>query len=78
MATCESCGNDYDDAFEVHTQGQVHIFDSFECAIHKMAPRCRHCGVTVIGHGQQVDGHTYCCAHCASAGASDAPTADRA
>ncbi len=77
MAQCESCGNDYDQAFEVHVQGEVHVFDSFECAIHAMAPRCAHCGVTVIGHGHQVDGATYCCAHCASAAARPA-TSDRA
>ena len=66
MATCESCGNDYDMPLEITTAGQTHVFDSFECAIHKLAPRCEHCGVTVIGHGVQAEGHFYCCAHCAS------------
>jgi hypothetical protein len=42
MAQCEVCGNDYDMAFEVHAQGAVHVFDSFECAIHRMAPICEH------------------------------------
>jgi hypothetical protein len=27
------------------------IFDSFECAIHMLAPVCPHCGCRVIGHG---------------------------
>ena len=40
-------------------------FDSFECAIHKMAPICEHCGCKVIGHGTEVEGRFYCCAHCA-------------
>ena len=40
MAQCEVCGNDYEMAFEVHAQGAVHVFDSFECATHLMAP-CR-------------------------------------
>jgi len=53
MAQCEVCGNDYDMAFEVHAQGAVHTFDSFECAIHRMAPVCEHCGCKVIGHGMQ-------------------------
>jgi hypothetical protein len=66
MATCESCGNEYDMPIEVTTAGQTHVFDSFECAIHKLAPRCEHCGVTVIGHGVQADGHFFCCAHCAT------------
>jgi hypothetical protein len=67
MARCEVCGNDYDMAFEVHAQGAVHVFDSFECAIHRMAPICEHCGCKVIGHGTQAGGKFYCCAHCAGA-----------
>jgi hypothetical protein len=62
---CEVCGNEYDKAFEVIAAGQRHVFDSFECAIHKMAPVCEHCGCRVIGHGVEAAGHFYCCAHCA-------------
>jgi hypothetical protein len=65
MARCEVCGNDYDKAFEVRRNGDVHVFDSFECAIHRLAPRCEHCGCAVVGHGAEVKGHIYCCAHCA-------------
>jgi hypothetical protein len=78
MATCEVCGNDYDKSIEVVAAGQSHVFDSFECAIHAMAPRCEHCGCHVIGHGTEVDGHFYCCAHCAKATTQDADVADRA
>ena len=77
MAVCETCGNDYELAFEIRTADSVHTFDSFECAIHTMAPRCEHCGVPIVGHGHQVEGHFYCCAHCASA-ASDTETVDHA
>lgn len=65
MAKCEVCGNDYEMSFEVIAAGARHVFDSFECAIHKLAPRCEHCGCTIIGHGMQVNGKFYCCAHCA-------------
>ncbi|WP_045878088.1 hypothetical protein [Pseudofrankia sp. DC12] len=65
MATCEVCGNDYAMSFEVHAQGAVHVFDSFECAIHAMSPVCEHCGVKISGHGVEADGHFFCCAHCA-------------
>jgi hypothetical protein len=58
MAVCEVCGNDYELAFEVVAQGARHTFDSFECAIHRMAPICEHCGVKVVGHGVVVDGHS--------------------
>ena len=52
--------------------GHRHVFDSFECAIHALAPRCAHCGVRIVGHGLEQGGAIYCCGHCASAkGASD-------
>lgn len=65
MAECEVCGNAYDKAFEIHAAGAVHVFDSFECAIHRMAPVCNHCGCKVLGHGHEADGRFFCCAHCA-------------
>ena len=66
MATCETCGNDYDKAMEITVEGATHTFDSFECAIHAIAPRCAHCGCTILGHGVEgTDGDMYCCAHCA-------------
>jgi hypothetical protein len=68
VATCEVCGNDYWMAFEVRTAGgQTHTFDSFECAAHKLAPICEHCGVKIIGHGVEASGRFFCCAHCARA-----------
>jgi Rieske Fe-S protein len=66
MAVCEMCGNDYDKAFDVVVAGESHTFDSFECAIHALAPTCEHCGCRVIGHGVEADGRMFCCAHCAS------------
>jgi hypothetical protein len=69
---CEVCGNDYDKAFTVRCAGQEHIFDSFECAIHALAPTCEHCGCHIMGHGVEQDGSMYCCAHCAhQSGASE-------
>jgi hypothetical protein len=65
MAVCETCGNDYDKAFEVHMNGETHTFDSFECAIHMLAPRCAHCDCRIIGHGLEDDGTFFCCDHCA-------------
>jgi hypothetical protein len=66
MAQCEVCGNDYDKAFQVVQDGQAHTFDSFECAIHALAPVCAHCGCRIIGHGMEADGNFYCCASCAN------------
>ena len=77
MATCEVCGNDYDRAMTIEKEGTTHVFDSFECAIHAIAPTCEHCGCRIIGHGHEAGGRTFCCAHCArESGASG--LADRA
>jgi hypothetical protein len=65
MATCEVCGNDYDDAMTIEKGGSRHVFDSFECAIHALAPTCDHCGCRIIGHGHRAGGQMFCCAHCA-------------
>jgi hypothetical protein len=62
---CEVCGNEYDKAFEVVQSGKRHVFDSFECAIQALAPRCGHCGCRVIGHGVEAGEKTFCGAHCA-------------
>jgi hypothetical protein len=70
MATqaCEVCGNSYDKAFLITTAGgETHVFDSFECAVHKLAPDCAHCHCRVVGHGVEKQGVVYCCAHCAKA-----------
>jgi len=63
---CETCGNDYDKAFEVVMNGTSHTFDSFECAIAALAPTCGHCGLRVVGHGAEKSGRIFCCAHCAA------------
>ena len=65
MPTCEVCGNDYERAMEITIGGESHTFDSFECAIHAIAPTCGHCGCTIVGHGVQAGERIFCCAHCA-------------
>jgi hypothetical protein len=74
MGTCEVCGNRYDKAFSVQMpDGGAHIFDSFECAIERLAPRCAHCKCRIIGHGVEgkerdsATGKMFCCEHCAHA-----------
>ena len=65
MGRCDVCGNEYDKAFQVTMGGRTKTFDSFECAIHALAPTCAHCHCKIIGHGVEADGAMYCCAHCA-------------
>jgi hypothetical protein len=68
VATCEVCGNEYWMTFEVRTvSGDTHTFDCFECAAQKLAPICEHCEVKILGHGVEVGGRFFCCAHCARA-----------
>jgi hypothetical protein len=65
MGQCDVCGNNYDKSFQIVRDGKQYTFDSFECAIQKLAPVCEHCGCRIVGHGMEKDGVIYCCAHCA-------------
>ena len=67
MAVCLTCGNDYDKSFEIVFAGKTFVFDSFECAIHALAPVCAHCGCRIVGHGLESSGEMFCCVHCAEA-----------
>jgi hypothetical protein len=73
MGKCEVCGNEYDKAFTVTRGGESRVFDSFECAIHAMAPVCAHCECRIVGHGMEADGKFFCCAHCANHGEGRRP-----
>ena len=67
MATCATCGNDYDKAFTVTLHdGTTHTFDSIECAAAQIAPSCAHCGVRILGHGLEGGDRYFCCDHCAA------------
>ena len=65
IVLCETCGNEYDKTFTVVVADVSHTFDSFECAIQALAPACSHCSCRILGHGVEVEGTMYCCAHCA-------------
>lgn len=67
MHKCEVCGNGYEQIIEIKLKGSddVHYFDCFECAAHKLAPRCSQCDVRILGHGLEADEEMFCCAHCA-------------
>ena len=73
MARCETCGNDYDKAFQVSMNGTTHTFDSFECAIHALAPTCNNCSIHILGHGLEKEGTFFCWEHCAEVQRRDRP-----
>lgn len=64
---CDNCGNIYKHNFKVEIHDSTYWFDSFECAINKVAPRCSHCGTVIMGHGLESDKSYFCCANCARA-----------
>ncbi|WP_067855830.1 hypothetical protein [Nocardia shimofusensis] len=66
MATCDTCGNDYDKTFTVNLDGRSWTFDSLECAANELAPSCAHCRCRILGHGVESGDQIFCCAHCAS------------
>lgn len=67
MAVCDTCGNDYYNAFTISRGGETHTFDSLECAAQAMAPTCGRCGCRVLGHGvEPAPGKIFCCDHCAA------------
>lgn len=73
MGVCEVCGSDYDATMDVIVGDDAQVLDSFEYAIHAVAPRCAHCTCPIIGHGVQAGEAFCCCAHCAhEAGAAAA------
>ncbi len=62
---CEVCGNNQGQCFEILLGGDLHVFDSFECAMRAFAPRCGHCSGELLGHGIVVGDTLYCSAACA-------------
>jgi hypothetical protein len=66
QASCEVCGKSQDRCFEVLLGGEKHVFDSFECAMHAMTPKCALCGFQILGHGVHVENALYCSYQCAN------------
>lgn len=50
MKSCEACGNNYEHMIEIKLEGdeEGHWFDCFQCAIHKLAPNCKHCQIKIV------------------------------
>jgi hypothetical protein len=63
-SSCEVCGKNEECCFEVHLGGEIHVFDSFECAISGLMPRCSKCGSILLSPGIQFQGMLYCSYAC--------------
>ncbi len=64
---CDNCGKTHDKAFVILKEGREHTFDSFECAINFVAPRCFHCNTFILGRQVDQDGETFCSIKCSKA-----------
>jgi hypothetical protein len=59
-------GNRSGKSFTVRSNdGRAFTSDSFECAIHALAPACENCGCKVTGHDVEQDGEIFCDSNCA-------------
>ncbi len=65
MATCEVCGYQYDQTFELWLGGETEILDNVERAFYDVAPRCEQCDRRIFGRGIETGGIFFCCVHCA-------------
>lgn len=63
---CEVCGETREPCFEVHLGGQRHVFDSFECAMRGLMPKCDLCGCLILGPCVQEGDGSYCSHLCAN------------
>lgn len=75
--TCDNCNNSYDKSFTIILNDKDYVFDSFECAINMLAPKCFHCKTRIIGHGVEDNEYIFCCANCARHTNSDCELKDR-
>ncbi len=64
MPVCDVCIKEYEKAFHVIFGGNSYLLDSHECAAHRLAPRCDHCGCNILGHGVESNDAIYCSAGC--------------
>jgi Zn finger protein HypA/HybF involved in hydrogenase expression len=65
MGICSVCANESARTFDVMYEGGILTFDSFQCAIHRLAPICNHCDCAIIGHVVESEAAIYCCLQCA-------------
>lgn len=65
MGICSVCANESSRTFDVMYEGGILTFDSFQCAIHRLAPICSHCDCVILGHVVESEAAIYCCTQCA-------------
>lgn len=66
-ARCDNCGVNIEKDYILYINGTEFTFDSFECAINFVAPRCAHCNSIVMSHGIKAAGEIFCSNTCSQA-----------
>lgn len=63
---CLNCGESIEKDYILFINGKEYTFDSFECAVNFMAPRCSSCNSIIMGHGVHAEGEIFCNTKCAA------------
>lgn len=63
-ARCLNCGSNIEKDYILFINGTEFTFDSFECAVNFVAPRCAHCNSVVMGQGITLSDQTFCSPQC--------------
>jgi len=63
---CLNCGENIEKDYILFINGTEYTFDSFECAVNFMAPRCTNCNSVIMGQGVHREGEIFCTKDCAS------------
>lgn len=64
---CVNCGFNIEKDYILFINGTEFTFDSFECAVNFVAPRCANCNSIVMGRGIHNEGDMYCSSTCKEA-----------
>jgi peptide methionine sulfoxide reductase MsrB len=78
MGTCTVCGNESTRTFDIMYEGGILTFDSFQCAIHRLAPMCSRCDSLILGHVFESESAIYCSEQCARSAQGIEPEAPAA
>jgi hypothetical protein len=66
-ARCEVCGHATRHGIRIVADGITHVFDSYQCAIHRMAAECEYCGCRILGRPVELHQRSYCSQECLAA-----------
>ena len=63
-ARCVNCGSNIEKDYILFVNGAEFVFDSFECAVNFVAPRCSACNSIIMGKVIHRADEIFCSANC--------------